>query len=113
MNAAIEYCRLLVELHRLIALDLGDSSDADAIRERMEQPWSQLSEAEVEQTNALSEDLYALVEAVSSPLPADARRMLDSVSLEDLKRRMLLKTDDLESAIDKLRQSSTQKFGAS
>lgn len=58
--AVMEYERLLIQLHELIAEGKGDADDADAVRDEMELPERQLSRAELLLLNGLSADLYML-----------------------------------------------------
>ena len=56
--AYFAYVGLLRRLHQLIAQGAGDSLDADAIRDAMDTPWAQMTQAEVEKANRLSASLY-------------------------------------------------------
>src|ERR1700732_1553659 len=56
------YSRLLLRLHDLIAKGMGDSPEADAVRDQMDGPWRSLTEAQQERGGGLSEDLGALAE---------------------------------------------------
>jgi hypothetical protein len=56
--AYFAYVGLLRRLHQLIAQGAGDSLDADAVRDAMDEPWAQMTHAEVEQANRLSASLY-------------------------------------------------------
>lgn len=55
-----EYERLLIELHLLIAAEEGDTDLADEVRDRMDGPWRNLSDAERRRLDGLSADLYML-----------------------------------------------------
>jgi tetratricopeptide (TPR) repeat protein len=55
-----EYQRMLVRLHKLIAHGQGDTPDALALREEMEEPERHLSPEETIRLNALSGDLSML-----------------------------------------------------
>ena len=55
-----EYMRHLVRLHELIAQGQGDSEEADAIRDQMDWPWSQLNRRQIELADGLAGDLYTL-----------------------------------------------------
>ena len=55
-----EYIRNLVRLHELIAQGQGDSAEADAVRDQMDWPWSQLNRPQIELADGLSSDLYTL-----------------------------------------------------
>lgn len=52
--------RLFKELHDLIRQGKNESEEADAVREKMEEPWYELSEPEQERLSGLSADLYSL-----------------------------------------------------
>ena len=54
------------ELHQLLSVGMGDSSEADAIRDATDISWQKLSEVERNRVCNLSEDLYSLFEP---PLP--------------------------------------------
>jgi tetratricopeptide (TPR) repeat protein len=60
------------ELHRLLAEGKDDSPEAEAVRDATDGPWQTLSEVERDRVRGLSEDLYSLVEAPTTPLPATA-----------------------------------------
>lgn len=55
-----EYERLLKALHCLIAEGQGDGDEAEAIRDRMDEPWWSLTEAERKRLEGLSTDLDML-----------------------------------------------------
>lgn len=61
-TAARAYARMLLHLHDLIAKGQGDDPEVDVVREQMDAPWHDLTEAEQERVGGLSEDLYALAE---------------------------------------------------
>ena len=56
--ASREYARLTGRLHDLMATGLGESEEADAVRDAMDGPWKQLSGAERDRLSGLSADLY-------------------------------------------------------
>jgi tetratricopeptide (TPR) repeat protein len=56
---------LLKQLHALIANGRGEFEDAEQIREQMDAPWHQLTEAEQIRLSGLSADLYQLQDAES------------------------------------------------
>jgi hypothetical protein len=60
------YVSLSCDLHALIAAGEGESDEAEALRDRMDDPWDQLSDEEKEIEGLLSEDLYALEEAAKT-----------------------------------------------
>lgn len=55
-----QYVDLLRALHLLISAGQGDSAEADAIRDRMDEPWRHLDEVQVNRVRGLSADLYSL-----------------------------------------------------
>jgi len=55
-----QYETLLKELHRFIAAGLGDSDEAEAVREDMDAPEQRLTQDEIMRLNGLSADLYML-----------------------------------------------------
>lgn len=56
----VEYERLLMQLHSVIAEEKGDSEEADAIRVAMEPLWRHLSPEEIDRLDGLSADIYML-----------------------------------------------------
>jgi hypothetical protein len=52
--AFIEYTELLKQLHALIEKGLGESLEADALRDRMDGPWSRLTKEEIVEIDRLS-----------------------------------------------------------
>src|SRR5688500_5312153 len=56
----VEYERGLLELMRLISDGLGDSSEAEALRDKMESAWRELDSAEIARLDGLSADLFVL-----------------------------------------------------
>jgi vacuolar-type H+-ATPase subunit B/Vma2 len=61
-----EYARLLFQLHGMIATEVAESPEADAIREQMDTAWARLSAAERDELQRISEQLYEF-HADSSP----------------------------------------------
>lgn len=59
----------LVKLHELIALDRGETPEADELRDLMEQPWYSLGERESKIAQQVSADLYALFPDSAPPHP--------------------------------------------
>jgi hypothetical protein len=60
--AYLEYLRLLVQLHALIADGKSETDDADLVRDEMDTPWAKLSQAEADRLGGLSADLYMLTD---------------------------------------------------
>ena len=56
----VQYESLLRELHRFIAAGMGDSDEAEAVREEMDAPEQRLTQDEIMRLNGLSADLYML-----------------------------------------------------
>jgi hypothetical protein len=56
------YARLLRQLHEYIARGQGDSPEAEAVGDQMDEPGYALTQREQERVGGLSEDLYALAE---------------------------------------------------
>jgi DNA-binding CsgD family transcriptional regulator len=52
--AFIEYVDLLHQLHMLVDTGRGESIEADAIRDRMDEPWRHLSVEEIAEIDRLS-----------------------------------------------------------
>jgi len=53
-----DYCKLLYQLHELIADGRGDEADAEAIRDKMDKPGREMSEEQVKKARQLSAELY-------------------------------------------------------
>ncbi len=53
-SAFVEYVQLLKQLHVLIDSGLGESSEADAIRDRMDEPWRHLTSEEIAEIDRMS-----------------------------------------------------------
>ena len=75
------YATLMDRLHRLIAAGNGESDEADAIRDAMDDPWDSLSQAEIELVRTLSKDLY----------DAHERRTWNPVLCDDAEQKRILK----------------------
>lgn len=67
-----EYVRLLLHLHTLVDSGRGESSEADAVRDKMDRPHLALSEEERRIVALVSEALYgpkpALLPDISGPV---------------------------------------------
>jgi len=48
------YVELLSQLHALLREGKGDTAEADALRDQMDEPWSHLTEQEIAQARLLS-----------------------------------------------------------
>lgn len=59
-DAARAYEHLVVALHRETRANRGDDPEADAIRDRMDEPWSELTAEERASLGWVSEDLYEI-----------------------------------------------------
>ncbi|HVC97275.1 MAG TPA: hypothetical protein VND64_26580 [Pirellulales bacterium] len=57
-----EYLHQLTRLHELIADGKGNSNEANAVREKLEQHVGHLNEREYRRAEGLCEDIYTLVE---------------------------------------------------
>ncbi len=62
LSPALTYARLLRESQVLIAAGKGDSSEAEALADRMDRPWYAMTDRELQRMRGLSVDLYALAE---------------------------------------------------
>jgi tetratricopeptide (TPR) repeat protein len=67
----VQYIQALRRLHELIAADQDDTPEGDAVRDGMDGPWYELSEAEQNRINGLSEDLYSISDPPEDPRPMD------------------------------------------
>jgi hypothetical protein len=61
--------KLAVKLHELFLAGLGESPDAEEIRDKMDVTWRKLSAKEVEWDNEIAEDLNALEDETIDDLP--------------------------------------------
>lgn len=77
-----ELARLTLALQQQTSAATDDSSEADAIRDRMEEPWSRLSALEMELADGLSADLYSLSDEEFPPVDKSERILGE----EELKR---------------------------
>lgn len=62
-TAYLAVARGIRELHHLTLAGLDESTEADAIRDAVDAPWQDLSEAERDRARALSEDLYSITDS--------------------------------------------------
>jgi tetratricopeptide (TPR) repeat protein len=62
-----QYARGLARLHELIAANLDDSPEGDAVRGYLDGPWRLLTSTEKKRIDGLAEDLYSLSDPVSQP----------------------------------------------
>ncbi len=76
--AFVEYVELLNQLHELIDTGLGESSEADAIRDRMDEPWRHLSDEEIAEIDRLSAEPRS---PGPGALSADSSAVLRTVAL--------------------------------
>lgn len=67
--AYAETIRGLLRLHTLTENSQDESPEADAIRDRLERPWRDLSDVEKERITGLSEDLYSISDPFPERLP--------------------------------------------
>jgi hypothetical protein len=67
--AYVESIRGLARLHELIENGQDESPEADPVRDRLEQPWHDLTDVEKQRITGLSEDLYFLSDPVCERLP--------------------------------------------
>lgn len=63
------FARLLLRLHGYVVEGKGDSEEADALRDEMDQYWNGMTEAERERLRGLSEDLDVLTEGGVKLIP--------------------------------------------
>ena len=80
----VQYVGLLTQLHELVRQGKGDTPEADALRDQMDEPWGHLTEEEIAQARLLSADMslgYASTASVWAP--AEAPRVFLSYSRKD------------------------------
>jgi len=96
----VKYVDGLLRLHRLMRDGLGDTDEANAVREEMDGPWYRLSKAEVSRTDDLSADLFTIEPDSESPHPASG-----GISSDDARRELeaLLSREDWEAVLQYLR----------
>jgi hypothetical protein len=87
-DAYVEYSWRLRQLHALIRVGKGDSDEAEAIRDEMDEPYSRLTEDEIDRLKLLSADLHILGEnlTLSQDQTTDGslrQRLLDAGRRED------------------------------
>lgn len=79
-----QYLDLMRALHLLMSTGQGDSAEADAIRDRMDEPWGHLDEVQVKRVRGLSADLYSLEADPAQPRELAALTAEDRQKLRDL-----------------------------
>jgi tetratricopeptide (TPR) repeat protein len=62
------YVHLLVELHRLTALNLDETEAADQLRDEMDLPWRRMTPEELRMVRDLSADLYTITDPAPPPV---------------------------------------------
>jgi hypothetical protein len=67
----VVHAKQLVQLDRMMAAGHGDSSEADALRDQMDESWYQMNEDELKVARQLSGDLYTLHDDALVSHPAD------------------------------------------
>jgi hypothetical protein len=67
--AYVESIRGLLRLHAFTASGQDESPEADAIRDRLEQRWHELSDVEKTRITGLSEDLYSINGPINERMP--------------------------------------------
>jgi hypothetical protein len=58
-SPVIAYGELLTEMHRLINIGKGDSSEAEALADRMDAPWHAMNATEQARMRVLAAELNA------------------------------------------------------
>jgi tetratricopeptide (TPR) repeat protein len=106
---ALIYARLLWQSHELLAQNKGDTPEAEALAEQMDQPWYALTAQEQRRMRGLSADLHALreggpkqVEMASDQLIAWQRAARDAFERSEL--------GDADALLDFLRQPIPSKL---
>ncbi len=61
-SPALEYAKLLCELHGLFLVGKDEGDEAEAVRDQMDRPWYAMTPEQRLRMRGLSEDLYALAE---------------------------------------------------
>jgi hypothetical protein len=61
----------LLRLHELTLNGEDDSPEAEAVRDSLDRPWTELSEVEQKRITGLSEDLYSISKPSGGPIPTN------------------------------------------
>jgi tetratricopeptide (TPR) repeat protein len=96
--AYLQSIRGLLRLHSMSENGRDDSPEAAAIRDALERPWYELSEAEKKRLTGLSEDLYSLGDPKSDPLPMNPQAQRKLVEALDARQ-----SGDWDGALELLR----------
>ncbi len=98
MSPLFQHIKQTLELHRLIREGLGDTDEADALRDAMHETWDQLSPDDLPIVHGLSADLYSLTgdetnnpehaEPANPPMLAEALRQGDWRQVLEIARRL-------------------------
>src|SRR4051812_32501434 len=99
-----EYARVTTRLHELMVAGLGESEEADVVRDQMDGPWKQLTGPERDHLAGLSADLYMLTdeEILDPAAPAERGANTLGVALLDARTR-----GDWETVLSLLRKGPT------
>jgi hypothetical protein len=92
---------LLLSLHDLIRIGQGDSTEADEIRDRMDDSWTKISDLERQRIDGMSADLYTL--GAESPIQHADRNRYISVELSAKLAPLMFKRE-WDTVLDSLRQ---------
>jgi tetratricopeptide (TPR) repeat protein len=99
----LDYARLLRESHTLIVQGRGDSPEAEALAERMDQPWYAMTPEEQQRMRGLSADLNALLEGGPKRVEMSAEKLAEwQRTLADAWKQSEL--GEIDNALTALRQ---------
>ncbi len=96
----VEYTKLLYELHSAMRESGDESTEAEKIRDRMDEPGSRLSPDEIAVVQGISADFYS----VADPLPTAILPRTAEVNVDLVAVRRARDTRDFHLALDVLRR---------
>lgn len=101
------YVRLLQQLHRLVREGLDETAEGEELRERMDEPARNLSQAEIDCLNGISADFYTLSHPPwqIQPSPPAARQEWNEMQKAREAR-------DFVRALDRLRRNQAYRDAA-
>src|SRR6185312_16924142 len=82
----IQTIRGLHQIHALTLAGQDDSPEADAIRDRLDRPWYDLSEIEKQRIKGLSEDLYSISDPSQELLPSNPQVQRKLIEISEAKQ---------------------------
>jgi hypothetical protein len=107
LNAAEEYARRLLRLHRMYLAQIDDSEQAEIVRNEMDELWPRIADADALELRKYASELNQFSDEAGNPKRHDedtiAERILkilesssESLSSDELKEKILLSPVDTE-----------------